>query len=122
MRIKRNTKLKGMTLVEVIVALAVFTIMASLLVTACMSVSKSIVRTNRLVREINIQAPLAENRASSSTEVEKMTALPNTIVIKSKSGVTLVDSIVIDNYHVKNSGEHGSDTVSGRFKFFEYNT
>lgn len=122
MRIKRNTKLKGMTLVEVIVALAVFTIMASLLVTACMSVSKSIVRTNRLVREINIQAPLAENRASSSTEVEKMTAFPNTIVIKSKSGVTLVDSIVIDNYHVKNSGEHGSDTVSGRFKFFEYNT
>lgn len=122
MRIKRNTKLKGMTLVEVIVALAVFTIMASLLVTACMSVSKSIVRTNRLVREINIQAPLAENRASSSTKVEKMTALPNTIVIKSKSGVTLVDSIVIDNYHVKNSGEHGSDTVSGRFKFFEYNT
>ena len=107
-----------MTLVEVIVALAVFTIMASLLVTACMSVSKSIVRTNRLVREINIQAPTAENRIITGN----VDPMRDTIVIKSKSGVTLVVSIVIDNYHVKNSGEHGSDTVSGRFKFFEYNT
>ena len=121
MRIKRNTKLKGMTLVEVIVALAVFTIMASLLVTACMSVSKSIVRTNRLVREINIQAPLAENRITNDKDkVEDVSDSQNTIVIKSKSGVTLVDSIIIDNYHVKNSNQHGSETVSGRFKFFEY--
>ena len=62
MKNKRNTKFKGMTLVEVIVALAVFTIMASLLVTACMSVSKSVISTNRRTREINVQAPLAENR------------------------------------------------------------
>lgn len=119
MKNKRNTKFKGMTLVEVIVALAVFTIMASLLVTACMSVSKSVISTNRRTREINVQAPLAENRKTSPPDkVEKRDDLPNTIVITNKSGVTINETIVIDNYHIKKS----DDTVSGRFRFFEYHS
>ena len=118
MKIKRKNKLKGMTLVEVIVALAVFTIMASLLVTVCIGISKSVVRTNRLTREINVQAPLAENRITND-KVEDVSDSQNTITIKSKDGALISESVTIDNYHVKNSdSDPGSKTVNGRFKFF----
>lgn len=121
MKIKRKNKLKGMTLVEVIVALAVFTIMASLLVTVCIGISKSVVRTNRLTREINVQAPLAENRITND-KVEDVSDSQNTITIKSKDGALISESVTIDNYHVKNSdSDPGSKTVNGRFKFFKYN-
>ncbi len=119
MKIKRKNKLKGMTLVEVIVALAVFTIMASLLVTVCIGISKSVVRTNRLTREINVQAPLAENRKTTG-KVDPVTDSTNTIVITNDGGATIHQTVVIDSYTVQKSGEHGSETVSGRFKFFKH--
>ena len=124
MKIKRKNKLKGMTLVEVIVALAVFTIMASLLVTVCVSISNSVVRTNRLTREINVQAPTAENRITDDTKVDAVKDSTNTIKIVNKpgsSGALIEQAVVVESYTVQKSNEHGSETVNGRFKFFKYN-
>ena len=119
MKIKRKNKLKGMTLVEVIVALAVFTIMASLLVTVCVSISNSVVRTNRLTREINVQAPTAENRITDNTKVDAVKDSTNTIVITDDGGATIHQTVVVDSYTVIKSNQHGSETVNGRFRFFE---
>lgn len=118
MRIKKNSKLKGMTLVEVIVALAVFTIMSSLLVTACIGVSTSITHTNRFVREVNVQSPVAENGITDAVKVDAVSDGTNTIVIKNKSGSAINEAVVIDSYTVKKT----DGRVSGRFKYFKYNS
>ena len=107
-----------MTLVEVIVALAVFTIMSSLLITACMSVSKSITHTNRFVREVNVQSPVAENGVTDAVKVDVVKTDTNTIVIKNKSGSAINETLVIDSYTVKKT----DGRVSGRFKYFKYNS
>ncbi len=57
---KKTKKLKGMTLVEVLVALAVFTIISSLLASACAGICTIMRKTDRLNKKISNEAPNAE--------------------------------------------------------------
>lgn len=57
---KIKKKLRAMTLVEVIVALAVFAVISALLASACANVCSIMQKTNRLSRKISVEAPDAE--------------------------------------------------------------
>lgn len=57
---KRKKKLIGMTLVEVIVALAVFSIISAMLASACMGVVDIVRKTDRMNKKISNEAPKAE--------------------------------------------------------------
>lgn len=116
----KDKKLKGMTLVEIIVALAIFTIMATLLVTACICVTKSVTHTNRMVKKINYQAPAAEN---VSLDVYDATMAPTGKVDKESTtwnfnisaGGSAYKQVVIQGYTVR---KETGDTSSGDFKYF----
>jgi len=73
MKAIKNKKLKGMTLVEIIIAMAVMTIASSVLVTACVGVSKMKVSTNALHKKINYESPVADSRTTSSVKVDEVT-------------------------------------------------
>ena len=53
-------KLKGMTLVEVVIAIAVFAIMGALLVTAANLINVHLKSTNQLNAKVAEQGPIAE--------------------------------------------------------------
>ncbi len=57
---KIRKKLKAMTLVEVIVALAVFAIISALLASACANVCSIRQKADRLNKKISVEAPAAE--------------------------------------------------------------
>lgn len=57
-KIKRSYN--GMTLVEVLVALAVFTIISALLASACAGICTIMRKTNRLNKKISNETPDAE--------------------------------------------------------------
>lgn len=54
-------RLKGLTLVEIIIALAVLTILSALMVQICVAVNNLYRRTYAMNKEISYQAPIAEN-------------------------------------------------------------
>ncbi|MDR1674290.1 MAG: type II secretion system GspH family protein [Oscillospiraceae bacterium] len=64
-----NKKLKGMTLIEVVIALLIFAIMAATLFIACIFVTNMNDRTKGMGRKINDQAPAAENKDRNRVEV-----------------------------------------------------
>ena len=57
----KTAKLKGMSLVEVVVALSIFTIMSLMVITASIFVLNTNTRTTLMGKKINYQAPRAEN-------------------------------------------------------------
>ena len=57
---KNKKKLKGMTLIEIIIALAVFAMLGVLLVTASNVINAHIRATNNLNRKVTVQGPIAE--------------------------------------------------------------
>jgi hypothetical protein len=64
----KKRKLKGITLVEIIVALCILTVITYGLVMACVSINSTIVHTYRVNRRINYQAPVVENRDKNKSE------------------------------------------------------
>lgn len=67
----KNKSFKGMTLVEVIIAMAVLAIASSVMCTAIAGVCKVKVSTNALNKRINYQAPIADNRLTGTNIAEK---------------------------------------------------
>lgn len=63
---KKKKSLKGMTLVECIIALAVLAISSSVLVTTCIGITKMKISTNSLNKKINYEAPIADGRITAS--------------------------------------------------------
>lgn len=59
MKIKKR-KLKGMTLMEIIVSMVIFSVSALILVQGAISVYNSTRKTKHLVQKINYQAPTAD--------------------------------------------------------------
>ena len=55
-------KLKGMTLMEIIIAMAVLIIIAGILVESAVAVVNNVRVSKSVVRTVNIQAPEVENR------------------------------------------------------------
>lgn len=102
--------LKGMTLMEIIVAMAVFSISALILVSGAISVYNSIRNTRQLTKKVNYQAPIADRMPELTTyDVE-------TIQVQVVGGGTPHD-IQINKYEVvpEETGQ-----PAGNFKYFDY--
>lgn len=65
---KNRKKLKGMTLVEVLVALSIFTIMSSLLASSVLMVCSIVNKTDKLNTRISNEAPDAELKSGGVKE------------------------------------------------------
>ncbi len=76
----KKSKLKGMTLAEIVVSMVIFTISATILVTGAISVYNMIRRTRTLNRKLNYQTPIADKMLQNSPTV---------------TGIDAVDSISI---------------------------
>lgn len=119
MRIKKLKKrLKGMTLIEIIVSLALFTVMSAVLLTACLYVNRMIIRTNKLTNKVNYQSPIAENRLNTDANV---TANSGTIRFRDSSGKSY--SVDVSQYEVKSKYTDSSkasydDDIASNFKYF----
>ncbi len=116
---KFKKRLKGMTLIEIIVSLALFTVMSAVLLTACLYANKMIIRTNKLTNKVNYQSPIAENRLNTDANV---TANSGTIRFRDSSGKSY--SVDVSQYEVKSKYTDSSkpsydDDIASNFKYFE---
>lgn len=118
---KLKKRLKGMTLIEIIVSLALFTVMSGVLLTACLYVNRTISRTNKLTNKVNYQSPIAENE---KTEPENVTANAGKIRLEINGGASAYYDIDIIQYEVKSKHTDASkssydDDIASNFKYFE---
>lgn len=60
MKKKVSKKLKGMTLVEIIISIAVFAVMVAILITAANAVNQYTKAANKLNKKVAVQGPIAE--------------------------------------------------------------
>lgn len=77
----KKKSLKGMTLVEIIIAMAVLSISSTVMATACSGVAKVKVSTNALNKRISYQSPKADSQMTGSSDLITTNAetVPNTI-------------------------------------------
>lgn len=105
-------KLKGMTLVEVLVALAVFAVMSSLLAGACAWVTSIIKKTDKINKKVSIEAPMVEVKATNC-----VTEIPNANIGIEANGttVTVIGDVIAatDDSHI--------DDDTGNLKYFKAN-
>lgn len=107
---KNKKKLKGMTLVEVLVALAIFAIISSVLASTIAFVCNVFNRTDRLNKKINNEAPAAElQQVAAPTE-----SISLTLTVE---GTTY--PINVDVYRTEDSD--GNYEEGGDFKYFKTN-
>lgn len=105
-------KLKGMTLVEVLVALAVFTIISALLASAVAGVCNIVRKTDRLNKKISDEAPQAEQRNGGALVTKPDGSADSMeIVINGNTYTVPVEKYVVTD-------EKGIDD-GGDFKYFE---
>lgn len=115
---KLKKRLKGMTIIEIIVSLALFTVMSAVLLTACLYVNRMIIRTNKLTNKVNYQSPIAENRLNTDANV---TANSGTVSFRDSSGRSY--SVNVNQYEVKSKYMDSSktsydDDIASNFKYF----
>lgn len=115
---KLKKRLKGMTLIEIIVSLALFTVMSAVLLTACLYVNRTISRTNKLTNKVNYQSPIAENKLNTDANV---TANSGTVSFRDSSGRSY--SVNINQYEVKSKYTDSTkasydDDIASNFKYF----
>jgi prepilin-type N-terminal cleavage/methylation domain-containing protein len=106
----KNTKksIKGMTLMEIIVAMAVFSISALILVSGAISVYNSKRNTRNLVKKVNYQAPIADRMPDVSTyQTDSLK-----VIVGGKP-----HNIEIQKYEVE---PEESGQPAGNFKYFNY--
>lgn len=67
---KKNFKCKGMTLIEIIISLFIFSLMALMMVRICTTSNDLTRNANHVNRKVTAQAPLAEIQNTSGTLTE----------------------------------------------------
>lgn len=108
---KLKKRLKGMTLVEVLVALAVFTIISAMLASSVAVVCNINRKTDRLNKKIVQEAPAAELRSVGEVDA--------TDVIKIEIG-EVKEEVSVNKYQATEpSGKEHEE--GGDFKYFEPN-
>ena len=116
---KKKKVLKGMTLVECIIALAVLAISSSVLVTTCIGITKMKISTNSLNKRINYEAPIAGNLESSSVNI-KSTESKDIVLTLNGATCTVSGTLYTVNGDATNVYGTGVVDVSGHdFKFFK---
>lgn len=114
-------KLKGMTLVEVIVAMAVLAVMSTVLVTSCIGVSKMKVSTNALNKKVNYEAPIADSMSTTFADESS----GQKIILTYNSVSYEVEGSVYEVQEEANFSDYGDGLISiqgnHNFKFFKAN-
>lgn len=108
---KMKKSLKGMTLMEIIVAMVIFSVTALILVQGAIASYKSTSQTRELVKKINYQAPIADRMPEVSTyDVEN-------IQVQVVGGGS-------HNFDVKKYEVEPAETgqPAGNFRYFDYQT
>lgn len=91
----KKKKLKGMTLVEIIIAMAVLAISSTVMATACSGVVKAKVSTNALNKRINYQSPKADSQMTGSSDlITDNTIVPTSINDASNNPITDAKSYI----------------------------
>ena len=111
---KKKRKLSGMTLVEVLVALAVFAIISALLASACAGVTSTIRKTNRLNKKISVEAPDAELKNGTPVTLPDGTIEETTLTLVVGDAEYTVDG----EMHLTSDSENGYEE-GGDFKYFK---
>jgi len=85
MKMSKKKKFKGMTLVEILVALAIFAMLGALLVLAGVQIDKTMQSSNKFKKKMVVEAPYAANQLEkhmvNGTEVS-MATQPLTISVQ----------------------------------------
>ena len=115
----KKKNLKGMTLVEIVVAMAVMAIMSTVVVVSCSNIAKVKVSTNALNKKVNYEAPIADSRSTS-----KSTETPNQKIVLKYGGATYeIDGSVYEVNEEANFSNYGEGLISVQgnqnFKFFK---
>jgi len=76
----KKSKLKGMTLAEIVVSMVIFAISATILVTGAISVYSIIRKTRTLNRKLNYQTPIADKMLQNSPTVTEINAVDSIII------------------------------------------
>ena len=120
LKIKNKKTLKGMTLLEVVIAIAVFAIAATLLVEAGLSIIYNVKSSRNLVKKVNFQSKIVACKpdAGSSDIVSTGTMILNI----SADGVTGITPIEVNKYEaITETDDDGNavyEDVAGNLKFF----
>lgn len=109
MRNKRSKKFKGMTLVEIIISLAIVSLLTVLLASTSNLINNYVLSTNRLNEKVALQSPTAETQYTNNAyEIDDSVEIVvnNTIIIKGKA------------YSVSDPADTShDDEINGRLNF-----
>lgn len=111
---KIKKRLNGMTLVEVLVALAVFSVISALLASACIGICSIMRKTDRLNKKISNEAPDAELKNGVPVTMGDGTN-DETSMILSVGGKTY--KVIGKQYLTSDNSNYYED--GGDFKYFD---
>jgi prepilin-type N-terminal cleavage/methylation domain-containing protein len=116
----KKKNLKGMTLVEIIIAMAVLAIMSTVVVTTVAGINKAKVSTNALNKKVNYEAPIADSM--STTFADETT---DQKIILSYGGTYEVKGSLYEVQEEAGFSNYGDGLISVQgnhnFKFFKAN-
>jgi len=119
-KIKNKKHLKGVTLLEVVIAIAVFAIAATLLVEAGLSVIYNVKSSRNLVKKVNYQSKIVAYKPDSGSTDIVDTGTMN--IELSTYGFTDVKPIEVKKYQAITEkdvdGNPIYEDVAGNLKFF----
>ncbi len=119
-KFKVKKKLKGTTLLEVVIAIAVFAIAATLLVEAGLSVIYNVRSSRNLVKKVNFQSKIVASRPASDSDQIVNTGTMNLTL--STNGYTAINDIEVNKYEsITETDDEGNpiyEDVAGNLKFF----
>lgn len=107
MKIKKNKK--GLTLIEIIVAMAVFAIMSLLVATMFATAMKLNLRTNNMNKQMQTEGATAEKKTSSHSRLAPVNG-SGEIEFNLNDGTSF--KIKVDGYDANNTGDYA------HFKYF----
>ena len=103
MKMLKTKKFKGMTLIEILVALAIFAMLGSILVLAGVQIDRTMKGSNKLKKKMVTQSPYAANQIEyyevANGTTESFATQPITINVVYKNGA-VNESVNIDAYKV----------------------
>lgn len=105
-------KLKGMTLMEIIIAMTVMVISGTILAMACLAVVNNTRTARHVTTKVNEQATVVENRDPSITAYQEANQLHFQI-----DGGTASADIGIDKYEAPTT-QAPEDEMSGNLRYF----
>lgn len=119
-KIKNKKNLKGTTLLEVVIAIAVFAIAATLLVEAGLSVIYNVRSSRNIVKKVNYQSKIVACKpTSTSADIIDNGEMTLSLTVE---GDSCVGSVTVNGYEAitekDDEGNPKYEDVAGNLKFF----